>query len=115
MTHPTDNAAPEQPLDALLDEAFDATRVLPPHPRCMELNQQLRAAIGDLYLAAQEARAGTVEHSRDWWRLTNALTDTEYVLAEDLGAGLLSAALHVAALARQALALRNALGAPRRP
>ena len=113
MTHPTDHPAPEQPLDALLDEAFDATRVLPPHPRCMELNQQLRDAIDDLYLKAKEARAGAVPRSRDWWRMENVLVDTDYVLAEDLGAGLLSAALHVAALARAAMALRNALSGPR--
>lgn len=113
VTHPTDHPAPEQPLDALLDEAFDATRILPPYGRCMELNRQLRAAIGDLYLAAQAARATAVPRSRDWWRMENVLVDTERVLAEDVGAGLLSAALHVAALARQAMALQNALGRPR--
>ncbi|MER6350707.1 DUF6415 family natural product biosynthesis protein [Streptomyces sp. NPDC001634] len=112
MNHPTEPAAPHQTpgaLDRLISEAFGATRVLPPHDRCVELRSQLRAAIEALHLDAREARTGTVEYSRDWWRLTNAITDADHALAEDLGSGLLSAALHVAELARRAQALRGAM------
>lgn len=108
MTNPTDQPAPHQTLDALIAEAFGAARTYPARERIEEINRLLRAVIGDLHLAAREARAGCEEYSRDWWRLRNVLLDTDYVLAEDLGDGL-SAAIHVAALARQAQALRAAL------
>jgi hypothetical protein len=108
MTQPTDQPAPHQTLDALISEAFGATRDRPPPERCEELNRQLRAEIGHLHLAAREAQAGEEEYSRDWWRLRNVLLDTDYVLAEELKTGL-SAAIHLGALARQAQALRAAL------
>ena len=108
MNNPTEPAAPYQPLDALIEEAFSAARTYPARERIEEINRLLRAEIGDLHLAAREARAGCEEYSRDWWRLRNVLRDTDYVLAEDLGEGL-SAAIHVGALARQVQALRAAL------
>lgn len=105
MGKPTDPAAPHQTLDSLIDEGFAATGVLPPHERCVELNRALRAAIGDLCLQAREEAKQHDERSRDWYRLHNLVRDADVVLKSNLGTGLLSAAIHVSALARQARAL----------
>jgi hypothetical protein len=105
MSKPTDRAAPIQPLDILIAEALDATQMLPRPEHCEILNRQLRAAIGDLYLAAQQQLPEHAERSRGWYRIQNMLDATNDVLAGDLGSGLLSAALHLAALGRQAQAL----------
>ncbi|MEV0556170.1 DUF6415 family natural product biosynthesis protein [Streptomyces sp. NPDC050597] len=105
MNHPTDRAARQQTLDSLIDEAIGARQMLPPYERCVELNQALRAAIGDLYLNAQEEARKLPEHSRGWRSVHNTLADADDVLAEDLGSGLLSAAIQLGALARTARAL----------
>ena len=110
VTNPTDQSPPRQSLDALISEAFGAARTYPTRDRCEEIERRLRAEIGDLHLAAREALAGSEEYSRDWWRFHNALADTDHALTGDLGDGLLSAALHVAELARQVQALRAVLG-----
>lgn len=107
MTNPTDRAAPQQPLDALIDEAFDATRILPPYERCETLNRDLRAVVEQLADQVRQRQAAAPERSRDWYRCDRLLADTEAVLAEGMGHGLLSAALHVAALGRQAQALSD--------
>jgi hypothetical protein len=106
VAQPTDRTAPDQTVDGLIDEALDATRILPPYQRCTELNKQLRAAIGDLYPAVQEHAARQSERSRDWYRIHGALEETDDVLAAGLGSGLLSAALHLAALGRQCRTLK---------
>ncbi|UPZ27585.1 DUF6415 family natural product biosynthesis protein [Streptomyces sp. LRE541] len=105
MTQTTDQHTDRQTLDALIEEAVGARQMLPPYERCVELNRLLRAAIGDLYLAAQERLGQLPEHRRDWHRVRNALADTDAVLADNLGSGLLSAAIHLGDLARQARTL----------
>lgn len=105
MQQPTDRTAARQTLDQLTDEAISARQVLLPYERCVELNRLLRAAIGDLYLAAQEQARQLPAHGRDWHRVHNALADTDDVLADDLGSGLLSAAIQLGALARAARSL----------
>lgn len=105
MQQPTDRNPTHQTLNDLIDEGFAAPGVLPTHERCVELNRYLRAAIGDLSLQAREEAAQHDERSRDWYRLHNLVRDADIVLASDLGTGLLSAAIHVSALARQARAL----------
>lgn len=107
MTNPTDRAPAHQTLDALIAEAHAARQVLPRRERCEEIARQLRAAIGDLRLAAME-RAGRLEpRSRDWYQVQGVLDRTDNVLRGRLGDGLLSAAIHVGELARQATALRD--------
>ena len=107
MQQPTDRNPIHQTLDQLIGEGFAAPGVLPTHERCVELNRYLRAAIGDLSLQAREEAKRHDEGSRDWNRLHNLVRDADVVLASDLGTGLLSAAIHVSALARQARALSN--------
>ncbi|MEU9470390.1 DUF6415 family natural product biosynthesis protein [Streptomyces avermitilis] len=109
MTQPTDQPATHQPLDSLINEAFGARQVLPRRERCEELNQLLRAAIGDLIPAIQEQARQLPEYSRDWYRLTGIVEDTRDVLRGGLGHGLLSAAIHLSALARQARSLAGCL------
>lgn len=107
MGHPTDPSTTQPTLNDLIDEGFAAPGVLPTHERCVELNRYLRAAIGDLSLQAREEAGQYDERSRDWYRLHNLVRDADIVLASNLGTGLLSAAIHVSALARQARALSN--------
>jgi hypothetical protein len=107
MQQPTDRNPIQQTLNQLIDEGFAATGVLPAYERCVELNRYLRAAIGDLSLRAREEAKQHDERSRDWYRLHNLVRDADIVLKSDLGTGLLSAAIHVSALARQARALSN--------
>lgn len=110
MTNPTDRAPARQTLDALIAEAHGARQVLPRRERCEEIARQLRAAIGDLRLAAMERAGRLEERSREWYRVQTVLDDTDDALRGRLGDGLLSAAIHVADLARQAAALRDVTG-----
>jgi hypothetical protein len=106
VNHPTEPAAREQTLDALIIEAHGARQILPRRERCEELDRQLRTAIAHLRQAAI-AQADTLEQrSRGWYRIYGVLDATEDALAGGLGDGLLSAAIHVGELARQAQALR---------
>ncbi|MFJ5973489.1 DUF6415 family natural product biosynthesis protein [Streptomyces sp. NPDC093060] len=108
MNQPTDRAAPDYTpaqVDALIAESAAATGILPTIDRCHHLNRQLRAAIQQLADQVRQRQAAFPERSRDWYRCDRLLTDTGTVLAEGMGHGLLSAALHVAALGRQAQAL----------
>lgn len=107
MQQPTDRNPTQQTLNDLIDEGLAATGVLPAHERCVELNRYLRAAIGDLSLQAREEAGQYDEGSRDWYRLHNLVRDADIVLKSGLGTGLLSAAIHVSALARQARALSD--------
>jgi hypothetical protein len=108
VSKPTEQPAPHQTLDALIEEAFRTPRVGAPHERYIELDELLRDAVEDLVAVAKKTQAGCERYSRDWWRLRNVLLDTGYELAKPLGEGL-AAALHVSALARQVQALRAAL------
>lgn len=107
MTNPTDQSPPHQTLDALIDEAHGARQVLPRRERCEEIARQLRAAIGDLRLAAMDHAKTLEPGSRDWYRVQVALDAADDALRGRLGDGLLSAAIHVGELARQATALRQ--------
>jgi hypothetical protein len=111
MHHPTDQPARDQTLDALIDEALGACQMLPPYDRCLELDRQLRAAIGELVPAVQAQVGQLTAFSRDWHRLDGILEDTRDVLSDGLGSGLLSAAIQLAALGRQARALTDAVAA----
>jgi hypothetical protein len=105
MANPTDQPAPHQTIDDLIVEAVTAPRSFPRRERCAELDHALRVAIGDRYLVVQERLKEQAEYTRGWWRIRNVLDDVDGALAGDLGSGLMSAALHVAELARQTRAL----------
>jgi len=109
MAQPMDISATRESLDALIDAAFDATCVLPTIDRCRELDEQLRDAIDPLYATAREQADAYPARSRDWYRLTGLLEAADEALAAGLGAGLMSAALHLAALARVARGLRDGI------
>lgn len=117
VNHPTDRAAPgytPAQVDALIAEAAAATGILPTIDRCHHLNGELRAAIQQLADQVRKQQAAVPDRSRDWYRCDRLLIDTDTVLAEGMGHGLLSAALHVAALGRQAQALAVEAGPARR-
>lgn len=112
MSNPTDRSSPAytpEQVDEFIAEAFAAVGILPTHDRCSQLNDQLRAAIGQLADQARQQMAGLEVRSRDWYARDNLLVDTDRILAETMGSGLRSAALHVAALGRHCAALRDCL------
>ncbi|MFI6491193.1 DUF6415 family natural product biosynthesis protein [Streptomyces sp. NPDC050564] len=101
MNQPTDQPATDQTLADLIDEAIGAKQVLLPYARCQELDEALRAAIAAILPAVQQELGGLKKYSRDWYQVTHVLADTDEVLAEGLGSGLLSAAIQVGRLAEQ--------------
>lgn len=110
VNHPTDQPAPHQTLDALITEAFAATRVLPTIRRCEELDRELRAQIERLVPIVQ-AQADHINRGEpDWYSRQRLLDNTTDALAEDLGSGLMSAAMHVQALARHCAGLARYAG-----
>lgn len=109
MAQPMDTSATSEHLDALIGEAFNATQVLPTIDRCRQLNSELRDAIDPLYAATRELADTYPVRSRDWYRLTGLLEAADEALAASLGVGLMSAALHLTALARVAQDLRGAI------
>lgn len=109
MANPTDRTAPDQTLDDLISEAYAATGILPTIDDCRRINDGLRAAIGELAGQVGERQLHKTARSRDWYRCDRLLADTETLLAQDMGAGLLSAALHVAELGRHCQMLRDCI------
>lgn len=111
MQQPTEHhsAAQQQELDQLISEAYAATGILPTIDDCHRLNERLRAAIKGLADQVKVRQDGQTAGTRDWYRCDRLLADTETVLAETMGPGLLSAAMHVAALGRHCQALRDCI------
>lgn len=109
MSQSTDRAATEQTLTSLIDEAAQATQVLPPYERCVELNEGLRNAISGLCEQVEQQAGEHPVRSRDWYRLTGLLEQADMILGAGMGEGLMSAALHVAALGRQARLMRDGI------
>ena len=100
VTKPTDQQAACQSLDALVDEGIHAAGILPTRQRCEELDEQLRECLARLIPVVQ-AQADAMDRGEvAWYGRQRLLDDTAAVLAEGLGLGLRSAALHVHALAR---------------
>ncbi|MFF1709338.1 DUF6415 family natural product biosynthesis protein [Streptomyces sp. NPDC058268] len=104
MQQPTDATTTQ----ALISEALAACRVLPPHERLVELNDRLRAELAQSVATVQAQMGGMDRGSVDWHRRQRALDAASNATAENLGSGLLSAAMHVAELGRRLVEL-NAL------
>ncbi|MFJ4785182.1 DUF6415 family natural product biosynthesis protein [Streptomyces sp. NPDC088794] len=111
MAHSTEHhsATQQHKLDELISEAYAATGILPTIDDCRRLNEQLRAAIKELADEVRRRRDQMPARSRDWYRCDRLLADTGPLLAEDMGAGLLSAAMHVAELGRHCQMLRDCI------
>lgn len=100
----TEPAAPPD-LDALIKEGLDATGILPPYGRLVDLDTQLRAAIRRLSRRAQTEADAMDRGTPEWYSLQTAVDNARQALDESLGPGLRSAALHVSELARRCHAL----------
>lgn len=112
MPQPTEHpaAAQQENLADLVTEADAVTEVLPTIGRCRELNDALRSHIRRLTERVEQRRDASMPRSRAWYEADNAVAETRSLLAHDMGAGLMSAALHVAALGRQARVLARIAG-----
>ncbi|MEU8756196.1 DUF6415 family natural product biosynthesis protein [Streptomyces chartreusis] len=101
------SAAARADVDALIDEGLAATGILPTYERLVELDEQLRAAI-DKALPVAQAKADELNRGTpEWYSRQTAIDEARKVLAGNLGAGLRSAAMHVAELARRCYALQG--------
>lgn len=110
MAKPTDQQASHQPADALIAEALTATRIPPTIDRCEHLNAQLRARIAALIPVVQ-GQADRMDRGHvGWYNRRRLLDHTQATLGQGLGAGLMSAALHVEELARHCRALARYAG-----
>ena len=106
-TGSTHNTADDLDVQALIDEGLAATGILPTYERLVELDTQLRTAIAEAAPQAQAAADRLNRGTREWYSLQSAIDDAHRVLEGDLGAGLRSAAVHVAELARCCHALKE--------
>lgn len=102
----------QQALDAddmtrLIEEALDATGILPPMARLEEMDRLLRAEIGRLVPLVQRRADATPLRSRDWYQLVQAAERAEDALKFQMGTMPLAGSIHVAELARHVRALRT--------
>lgn len=102
-----DEAAPPDTatMRPLIDEGLAVTGILPPYERLTELDTRLRMAIRDLSRKAQKKADGLDRGTPEWYALQSSIDNARLALADNLGPGLRSAALHVAELARRCRAL----------
>lgn len=99
MKQPTDQPAPHQTLDEIADEAIGARQMLPTRTRCEELDMLLRAAIEGILPQVRDQVGQATEGSRQWYQLRRIVEDTDDILGDSLGSGLVSAAIQVGRLA----------------
>jgi hypothetical protein len=105
VPQPTDQPAPDQTLDALIDEAIGARQMLPRRERCEELDHALRDRVAQLLPSVEARASAAVERTREWYRLRAIVGEAQETLDAGLGHGLLSAAIQVGRLAEQCQAL----------
>jgi hypothetical protein len=110
MAHPTDRATRDQTLDGLLAEAAAVDAVLPPIDDCRRLERDLRAAVRELADQVRQQQRHLALGGIDWNRHDQALLAAQATLLGGLGAGLQSAARHVAELGRRVRELRAIAG-----
>lgn len=89
----------------LVEEALSACGTLPPHERLVDLNEGLRAELAELVPVVTEQSEKLDQGTPEWHARARALRAVASALEEDLGTGLLSAAMHVAELGRRVLEL----------
>lgn len=87
-------------LRTLLDEAQNAVDSLPSYPRILQLDEQLRALLGQLLLEVQEHTDTLWRGDIQWDHQQRVIDHARTALEDGLGDGLRSAALHVHTLAR---------------
>jgi len=110
VNQPTDSGVPVDSLDALINEAIVATRVLPTIDRCQQLDHLLRQHISVLMPVVQAQADGLSHGDTAWYGRQRLLDHTTTLLTEDLGSGLVSAARHVQELARHCAGLARYAG-----
>lgn len=93
------------PTQGLIEEALSVCRALPPYERLVELDRQLRTELAERAPLVQKRANGMNRGTIQWYERQRGLTATRNALAEDLGDGFLSAAMHVEELGRRLLEL----------
>lgn len=87
-------------MRGLIREGLAAAGILPPYERVLELNYQLRTELKRLLPIVQAQADGLNRGTVVWYSRQRVLDETRNVMADGLGSGLRSAALHVHTLAR---------------
>lgn len=109
MRHSTEHHPGTQHLEQLLAEAADATGILPTIDRCVEMRDQLRAAIRQLSEQVRRQQDNAAPGTREWRQYEQALLQAQGALTGSLGLGLRSAALHVQTLGEAAAVLAGCI------
>ncbi|MHC0432304.1 DUF6415 family natural product biosynthesis protein [Streptomyces sp. O3] len=86
----------------IIAEGLDATGVLPPYERLVELDELLRAELRRLVPIVQQRTDKLYRGGPQWYGQQRVLDGARHALMNGLGAGLRSAALQVHSLARYA-------------
>lgn len=89
------------PTEALVEEAIAASGLLPPLVRLAELDEQLRAQLGDLLPVVQAQADGLNRGTTAWDRRARALRGTRNALAEEFSSDRRFAAMQVSELGRR--------------
>ncbi|MYX28462.1 hypothetical protein GTY75_17730 [Streptomyces sp. SID8381] len=103
------NTTDTSPAPRIIVAAFDAGQRMPSREDLVTLDEQLRDELARLAGLARGAALTVPARSRAWYALTAAIDAAEDADRLVMGNGPLTAALHVAELARRALGLRDAL------
>lgn len=110
-TSRTASACTPEQADELITEGRDATGILPPIGDLEHLDSQLRPLIGDLAEQVRRRQTYLPRATAGWQTCEQALLQAQAALVGTMGAGLVSAAEHVAILAGAADTLRAAIQA----
>lgn len=96
----------DDPIPALIEDAFDASREQPTPERLVEIDKLLREEIDRLSVTAAAMAENREVRSRDWYALVNAVDRADDARAFQNRSGL-AGALNVAELARTVIELRK--------
>ncbi|MHC0432919.1 DUF6415 family natural product biosynthesis protein [Streptomyces sp. O3] len=94
----------------VIAEGLDATGILPPYERLVELDELLRAELTRLVPIVQRRTDTLWRGAPDWYTQRSILDGARHALDSDLGTGLRSAATQVHQLARYCRWLAQAAG-----
>ncbi|RRQ79417.1 hypothetical protein CQW39_09770 [Streptomyces griseofuscus] len=106
MTAEVSAERPTDPIPALIEAAFEATRLQPTPERMIEIDRGLRNEVGRLSTTARALAEHRPHRSPGWYALVTAVDRADDALTFQNREGL-AGALNVAELARRVIELRQ--------